>query len=148
MSKSLLGFTLLLVGIAIIVFGMFQALRPVVAMYQEAMTDPMGSEAQHSGQQDVLDSAKDKVPHQMFRGIAISAVGLIPLLIGTVLIKIAIFQRLRRSKMFAPQPSLAPATRAVPRVTTPSGAAKPIPPRPHPAGNAAARLRDDNPFAR
>jgi hypothetical protein len=142
--KSLVGFALVIVGIVVIVFGMYQALRPVVAMYQEAMTDPMGTEAQASGQPDILDSAKDDVPKQMFRGIAIGAVGLVPLLIGSVLVKIAIFQRLRRSKMFAPQ-AHPPGHAAMPRPTpTPT----PIPPRPHPAGKAAAELRDRNPFQR
>lgn len=135
MKKTLVGFTLLLVGIAIIVFGMFLALRPVVAMYQEAMTDPMGSEAQHSGQQDVLDSAKDDVPKKMFRGIAIAAVGLVPLLIGTVLLKIAMFQRLRRSRLFAAS-SVAQPMRTVHQPPAPIAR----PPKPG--------LRDDNPFAR
>lgn len=133
MKKSLAGLALVLIGVAIIVFGMFQALRPVVAMYQEAMTDPMGSQTQ-AGQPDVLDSAKDDVPKKMFRGIAIGAVGLVPLLIGTVLIKVAIFQRVRRSKLFAPQP-------APPLGPSPA-------PRARETGNAAAQLRDENPFAR
>lgn len=94
--KSLVGFALVIVGIVIIVFGMYQALRPVVAMYQEAMTDPMGTEAQASGHTDILDNAKDDVPKQMFTGIAIGAIGLVPLLVGSVLVKIALFQRLRR----------------------------------------------------
>lgn len=94
--KSVVGFALVIVGIVIIVFGMYQALRPVVAMYQEAMTDPMGTNAQATGQPDILDNAKDDVPKQMFRGIAIGAVGLVPLLIGSVLVKIALFQRIRR----------------------------------------------------
>lgn len=148
MSKSLLGFTLLLVGIAIIVFGMFQALRPVVAMYQEAMTDPMGSEAQHSGQQDALDNAKDDVPKQMFQGIAIGAVGLVPLLIGTVLLKIAMFQRLRRSRLFTPQPPSPLSPQMGPSAAPRAAAPTPSVPRPHPAGKTAAKLRDDNPFAR
>jgi hypothetical protein len=99
--KTLVGSALLLIGIAIIVFGMFQALRPVVAMYQEAITDPMGSSAQASGQPNVLDSADNDVPNQMFRGIAIGAVGLVPLLLGTVMLKIALFQRFRRSRLLA-----------------------------------------------
>ena len=140
MKKTLVGFTLVILGVCIIVFGMFQALRPVVAMYQEAMTDPMGTEAQHSGQPDILDNAKDDVPKQMIAGIAIGAVGLVPLLIGSVLVKIAIFQRLRRSKMFAPQSHLS-GHADMPRPT-------PTPSRPHPAGKAAAELRDRNPFQR
>lgn len=107
--KTLVGFVLVMVGIVIIVFGMYRALSPVFAMYQEAMTDPMGTgsagangAASGTGQGSVLDSASGDVPAQMFRGIAIGAVGLVPLVIGSVLIKIAVFQRLARARSRIP----------------------------------------------
>ncbi len=109
--KSILGFAFLLLGIGIIVFGMSLALRPVINMYSEALNNPMGSDpaadsgggqssggdAQSRGGSNVggLSNVNTTVPNRMFHGIAIAAAGLVPLIAGTVLIKIAIFQKIR-----------------------------------------------------
>ncbi len=82
----LTGLLLLLLGIAVMVTGIGLALKPLVDTYAANMQDPMG---------DKTTAIEDGLRPRMIRGVVIGAAGVVPLLIGSVVLKRSLFRRRR-----------------------------------------------------
>lgn len=83
--KLSLGLILTLVGGAVVLVGMYMALAPVIHMYQANLENAMGQP----------DGAEQQVGKDMWKGVIVGAVGIVPFLIGTVLLKAALFRKIR-----------------------------------------------------
>lgn len=81
-----LGLILTLAGTAIIVYGIYEAMSELVGMYQGAFEDAMASP--EGGEKGVAD--------RMLRGVKIGAIGVPLFLVGSIMLKISMFQRLRK----------------------------------------------------
>jgi hypothetical protein len=84
--RLFVGLILMLGGAAIMLYGIFLALRELIGLYQGVMEDPLGQP----------EGTEDAVQHGMFRGLKIGAIGVVPFLIGVVLFKGEVARRLRR----------------------------------------------------
>lgn len=83
--RTLLGVVLLLVGGAVILWGIAEALIPLIRYYGQALEAPL----------DQKEEAEQLLSAAMKRGVLIGAAGVIPFLIGSVLLKVTLLQRLR-----------------------------------------------------
>lgn len=84
--KTAIGLILVFIGMAIALYGIGGALVQVIGLYQSAMADPLGQP----------EGAEKAVSSEMMRFVVIGLFGLPPLIIGSVLLKIGMYQRLRR----------------------------------------------------
>lgn len=80
-----LGILLTLVGGAVVLVGLFGALSELIGLYASAMNDPLAADAPEG----------KAVGAAMFRWAIVGAVGVPFLLVGSVLLKLSLFQRLR-----------------------------------------------------
>lgn len=80
-----LGILLTLFGGAVALVGLFGALSELVGLYSSAMNDPLAADAPEG----------KAVGAAMFRWAVVGAVGVPFLLVGSVLLKLSFFQRLR-----------------------------------------------------
>lgn len=86
MMRAMLGMLLVLAGGAVMLYGIGSALLELVGLYQGAMTDPLG------------DSREGKaVSAEMIRHVLTGAIGVLPFIIGTVLLKVSVFHWIRRN---------------------------------------------------
>lgn len=83
--KTLIGLFLAIVGAAIIIVGAGMALRELVGLYGGVMNDPLGQP----------DGEEKRVSDAMIHGVLIGGIGILPFLIGTVMLKTALFRRAR-----------------------------------------------------
>lgn len=84
--RTAIGLILLLLGMAIALYGIGGALVQVIGLYQGALSDPLGQP----------DGAEKAASSQMMHFVVIGLFGIPPLLIGTVLLKIGMYQALKR----------------------------------------------------
>lgn len=84
--RTMLGLILTLAGAAIIVYGIYGAMTELAGMYQGALEDALASP--QGGEEGVGD--------RMLRGVKIGAVGVPLLLVGSFMLKMSLFQRLRK----------------------------------------------------
>ena len=88
--RLFLGLILLLVGAAFIIAGIVHGLVPLIHLYRGALDDPLGQSA----------TIEQDTSHAMIRGIIIGAIGILPFLIGSVLVKVSIFRtRIKRQRL-------------------------------------------------
>lgn len=80
-----LGILLTIVGGAVVLVGLFGALSELIGLYSSAMNDPLAADAPEGR----------AVGAAMFRWAVVGAVGVPLLLVGSVLLKLSLFQRLR-----------------------------------------------------
>ena len=74
--KYIPAMVFLLGGLIIAIVGVSMALKPVADLYQSAMDDPLAESAEG-----------EEVRDDMLIGVAVGAVGVVPLTIGTVMYK-------------------------------------------------------------
>ncbi len=86
--RLLIGLILLFIGAALIMAGIVMGLLPLIHLYQGALTDAINQPA----------NIEQDTSRAMFRGIIIGALGVLPFLIGSALVKVSIFQKLRKNK--------------------------------------------------
>lgn len=86
MSRHL-GYMLLLVGAAIMLTGFFLALKELSGMYGDTLSDPMGNKAGSVEPKTVSDA--------MLRYVIIGAAGIPVFLVGSLMLRQSLFQRLR-----------------------------------------------------
>ena len=87
-TKAAIGLVLSLLGGGVILYGAGLAVVPLVGMYQGAVDHPL----------DQPEGAEQNVSREMLHGVKIGAIGVVPMLAGSVLMKAAMFQRLRAGK--------------------------------------------------
>lgn len=81
---TILGLLLTLLGGAIILAGGGYAMYHLVSIYYNNVNDPLGQ----------ADGAEANVSHQMLIGVGVGAIGILPFLIGSVILKVSLFRRL------------------------------------------------------
>ncbi|MFA6044668.1 MAG: hypothetical protein WC718_06760 [Phycisphaerales bacterium] len=87
-TKAAIGIALSLLGGGVILYGAGLAIVPLVGMYQGAVDHPL----------DQPDGAEQNVSRDMLHGVKIGAIGVVPMLAGSVLLKVAMYQKLRGKK--------------------------------------------------
>jgi len=87
-TKLAAGVILSLIGGGVILYGASLAIVPLVGMYQGALEHPLDDPK--GGEQGVSD--------QMLHGVKIGAIGVLPMIAGSVLLKAGAFQLLRRKR--------------------------------------------------
>jgi hypothetical protein len=85
--RLLLGMIFMAVGGGIMLFGMFLALRELGGLYQGVIDDPLGQP----------EGAEDDVQQGMIRGVIVGGVGVLPFIIGSVMVKGAIARKISRA---------------------------------------------------
>jgi hypothetical protein len=80
------GFILMLAGGAVMLYGIYLALRQLIGLYQGVMTDPLGQP----------EGTEAAVQQGMIDGVKIGAVGVVPFLVGVYLFRGAVARKLRR----------------------------------------------------
>lgn len=84
--RTAIGLILVLIGMAIALYGIGGAMMQVIGLYQGAIADPLGQP----------EGAEKAVSVQMMRHVIIGLFGVPPLISGSVLLKIGMYQRMRR----------------------------------------------------
>lgn len=87
--RTLLALILIALGLGLGLYGIAEALAPFVGLYESALTDPMNDAG-------AAEPAKGEVSRRMLRGVAIGAAGLVPLAIGTIMLKARMIRKLRK----------------------------------------------------
>lgn len=82
--KTAAGLLLLLAGAGVMLYGLGTALIELVGLYQGAVGDPLGQQA----------GVEKEVSDKMIRAVIIGAIGIPPFLIGSVLLKVTLLQKL------------------------------------------------------
>jgi hypothetical protein len=75
--KLTLGLVLVILGAVLMLGGATLGLAPLVAVYQHAMNDPMGEPA----------APEEQTGARMARGLTLGAIGILPFIAGTVILK-------------------------------------------------------------
>ncbi len=86
--RTVLGTLLLLIGAAVMLYGLGTALLELMGLYQGALSDPLGQP----------EGAETDISRRMIRAAITGALGIPPFLVGAVLLKITLIQRLRRRR--------------------------------------------------
>ena len=86
--RLFIGLLLLLIGAAFLIAGIVMGLEPLISLYRGALNNPLGQPG----------SVEQDTSHAMFHGLAIGAVGILPFLIGSALVKVSLFQKLRKKR--------------------------------------------------
>jgi hypothetical protein len=86
--KGTVGLILVLVGGAAMLYAIGAGLWPVIALYRDTLADPLSEASPGDGK---------AISAEMWRAVIVGVVGFVPFLIGTVLLKVALFQRMRRA---------------------------------------------------
>ncbi len=99
--KFTLGLVLTLVGLAIVLYGFGSALKGLTAIYSNAIESPLDepSLGEGSGRGDAGSggtTGEKAISEKMIDSVMIGAIGLPPLIVGSVLLKWAMFSRWRR----------------------------------------------------
>lgn len=87
-TKLVLGGVLTVLGGGVVLYGAGLALVPLIRMYQGAMEHPL----------DEPPGGEKHVSEQMLHGVKVGAIGVLPLIGGSVLLKAGMFQMLRRRR--------------------------------------------------
>ncbi|MFO0831643.1 MAG: hypothetical protein U0637_07345 [Phycisphaerales bacterium] len=93
--KRVLGWVLLLAGICVVCAGLYLALSPLIHTYQSALDDPL-KDAPISGANPTGEEDGKALARQMFKGVAVGALGLPLTIAGTVLLGVSFIQRMRK----------------------------------------------------
>jgi len=89
-----LGLFLLLVGMAFLVTGIVGAALELGHTYQQALDHPMEDPPAGAG--------TDDLPMRMLVHVGIGAIGVVPMIVGSIMLKIGIIQRLLRGSSRRP----------------------------------------------
>jgi hypothetical protein len=84
--KRAIAILLLVIGLIVVVVGVFMALRPVLSVYESAMSDPLSDKGPQDGKE---------VSRAMIPGLITAAIGLPMVLVGSIMLKIMLFKSLR-----------------------------------------------------
>ncbi len=84
--RAVIGTVLLLAGAGVILYGLGNALLALASLYQGAVNDPLNQPA----------NAEAGASARMTHFALVGAVGIIPMVVGSVLLKLSFFQRLSR----------------------------------------------------
>lgn len=90
--RGMIGAILMLVGGAVVLLGIGLAVKPVIDLYRANLDDPMGQP----------EGAERRVPLDMRKGLIVGAAGVVPFMIGSVLVKMEVRRRLRAA-LLAPK---------------------------------------------
>jgi len=88
--KLIVGLACVVCGGAAVLYAIGSGVWPIIALYRDALADPMNQ----AGSQ--ADNQAQTITHDMWRAVTIGFIGAVPFLIGTVLLKISMFQKLRK----------------------------------------------------
>lgn len=86
--RTVIAIVLVVVGLVVALGGIGFAISELVGLYSSTISDPLGD----SG------AAQKDLPRRMFIGVAIGASGIIPLMIGSAILKIGLLRKLRKSR--------------------------------------------------
>ncbi|HMN39381.1 MAG TPA: hypothetical protein PKE29_00950 [Phycisphaerales bacterium] len=94
--RTLIGLVLLLAGTAVVLYGLGAAIMELVHLYGSALSDPMADTPGVGAERGVSD--------RMIRDVIIGAIGVPPMVIGSVMLGMGLFGLMRRllSPMAAP----------------------------------------------
>lgn len=79
--KTLIGGVLTLVGGALVLYAIYSALMPLLGMYHGALSDPMA------------DANEQQVSRDMLAAVGVGAAGIVPFIIGTLMLKSVFIRR-------------------------------------------------------
>lgn len=99
--KPTLGFILLLLGSAIMLYGIGAALYEISTMYAEAINDPMGNKSIGGGATAAVEPKQ--VSAAMLRAVGIGCVGIPLAIAGSFLMRSSVFAFIRKI-ITGPQP--------------------------------------------
>ncbi|MFM9996815.1 MAG: hypothetical protein ACKVU4_13565 [Phycisphaerales bacterium] len=83
--RTMLGLILVLLGGAVMLYGFGAAVVELMGLYQGTFDDPMGQP----------DGTEEGVSRRMIRSVIIGAVGVPVFIVGSVMLKITLLQRVR-----------------------------------------------------
>lgn len=83
-----LGIVLTLVGAGLIVWGVVDALLPLIDYYRQNLENPMG----------VADGAEKDLSRTMLHALIKGGVGVVPLIAGGVILKVSLFRKLAKHR--------------------------------------------------
>jgi hypothetical protein len=83
--RMVIGLILMLVGGAVILYGIAAALSQLFGLYQGAVDNAMGMSA----------TAEQEASKGMMRAVIVGACGVPVFLVGSMLLKVSVFQRMR-----------------------------------------------------
>ncbi len=89
--KLIIGLACVLCGGAAMLYGIGTGVWPIIALYRDTLADPMNQ----TGAQ--ADDQTQAITANMWRAVTVGFLGAIPFLIGTVLLKMSLFQKVRRT---------------------------------------------------
>lgn len=84
--RTALAIFLVAIGAIVMLYGIATGLASLVAIYQNALTDPLAEPAKN----------EMSVRSDILRSVAIGAAGIVPFLIGSVMLKVGLFRVLIR----------------------------------------------------
>lgn len=79
--KVLIGSVLTIAGGALVLYAIYSALMPLLGMYQGELSDPMA------------DANETQVSRDMLTAVGVGAVGIVPFIIGTLMLKSVFIRR-------------------------------------------------------
>jgi len=85
--KAIVGTIFMLAGGAVVIVAIYLALQELGGLYGGALNDPLGQP----------DGTEKAVSERMIRAVIIGAVGVPFFIVGTVLVKAALFKRVKRA---------------------------------------------------
>ena len=86
--KLALGLILMLIGAAVAVTGIVLALLSLGGLYSGFLTDALGQP----------DDAVQTTQHGMYKGVIIGAIGIVPFVVGSMMVKGSIVRKLIRAR--------------------------------------------------
>jgi hypothetical protein len=87
--KLIIGLACVLCGGAAMLYGIGTGVWPIIALYRDTLADPMNQAGNQAESQAITAN--------MWRAVTVGFLGAIPFLIGTVLLKMSLFQKVRRT---------------------------------------------------
>lgn len=90
--KTLIGLVLFVVGLLVVLYGLGSALLELGSLYQGALNDPLGNSSVSSGNEEPARV----VGNHMWQYAIIGMIGIPPLLIGSTLLSLGFWSRIRK----------------------------------------------------
>jgi len=89
--KLIIGLACVLCGGAAMLYGIGTGVWPIIALYRDTLADPMNQAGSQS------DDQTQAITANMWRAVTVGFLGAVPFLVGTVLLKMSLFQKVRRT---------------------------------------------------
>lgn len=99
--KFALGLTLTLLGLGIVLYGFGSALKGLTTIYSNALESPLDEPTLGAGTREGETAqggavGEKAISERMINSVMVGAIGVPPLIVGSVLLKWAMFSRWRR----------------------------------------------------